>query len=72
MAYLEPSRGVEILSMLIERYLGSLDLPLSKRLLARANQEVAIKIETSSIYQWDFRRRMESSMVDFDPKPCPS
>jgi hypothetical protein len=72
MAYLEPARGREILELLIERYLGNRDLPLSKKLLARAEQEVAINIETSSLYQWDFRQRMQSSLTEIEPKPCPS
>ena len=55
-------RGEEMLKTLLLRYLGSLELPLSKRLLRRAATEVAIEIVPSWQSDWDFTARMQGSV----------
>lgn len=57
-AELHRDRGEEILRALLNRYQGGQDTPLAKRLLAKAETEVAIKLVPASLYTWDFTRRM--------------
>ena len=51
--------GVEILEKLLDRYLGNLENPLAQKLLSKADAEVAIELEPTQVYKWDFRQRME-------------
>lgn len=70
-ARIEPSLGVEILHELLERYLDGTDSPLARRLLAQSDDEVAIVIEPSDIFKWDFRPRMAGSVAGEATKICP-
>ncbi|MFW9994890.1 MAG: pyridoxamine 5'-phosphate oxidase family protein [Candidatus Odinarchaeota archaeon] len=55
-------KGEEILTLLLERYLGNLDSPLAKELLSKSKDEVAIEITPLKIFTWDFTERMGSSL----------
>ena len=70
-AMVEPVRGAEILGLLINRYLVNRDTPLSQQLLGRAEREVAIRIEPTTLYQWDFGDRMKGSFLMTESKVCP-
>lgn len=62
-ATLHPSRGEEILLILLDRYLGGTDSPLARRLLSKSGSEVAIEIVPTSVHSWDFRERMRGSLA---------
>ncbi len=66
-----PARGVEILQLLLQRYLGGLDSPLAARLLANSEGEVALRLEPVSWSTWNFSARMAESSSGSAPKPCP-
>lgn len=57
-ATLHDDRGEEILRVLIERYLGDTHSKLARFLLARTEQETAIRIEPQTLVSWDYRERM--------------
>ncbi len=61
-ATLDPQRGPEILARLLQRYLGGTDSPLAQQLLARQEQEVAIILEPTNHFTWDFTARMRDSL----------
>lgn len=63
LAMLEPERGAEILDRLLLRYLGSLDVPLAVKLRQKAAAEVAIRLQPVKVFQWDYEKRMASSIV---------
>lgn len=67
---LDESRGAETLERLLRRYLGGLDNPLARKLLARRQSEVAIVIEPTSLFSWNFTSRMKDTVGAVD-KPCP-
>jgi hypothetical protein len=50
----------ELLERLIVRYLGNNDSKLAKKLLDDTANEVAIKIEPTNIFSWDYRKRMKT------------
>jgi nitroimidazol reductase NimA-like FMN-containing flavoprotein (pyridoxamine 5'-phosphate oxidase superfamily) len=56
-----PGEGPEILRRLIERYLGDRDVPLSRWLLARAENEIAIRIHPERLITWDYSERMKGA-----------
>ncbi len=56
-ARLHPDAGSAVLHALMERYLDP-DDPLRPRLLAQADQEVAIEIVPERWFSWDFSGRM--------------
>lgn len=58
-ADLIPERGAEILSALVDRYLGTTDSKFARWLLARGPLEVAIRIEPEQLSSWDFTERMQ-------------
>jgi hypothetical protein len=58
-ATLDAVRGEAVLRRLLRRYLGDEDSDLARWLLSRANEELAVRIEPSSIRTWDYTRRME-------------
>ena len=66
-ATINEERGIEILKILLKRYLGSLDSPLAKQLLSRSSPEVAIEIEPVNLFTWDFRKRMKDSLPVGEP-----
>lgn len=53
-----PEGAVETLTALIERYLGSTGTPLARWLLARADDEVCIRITPTELSTWDYTERM--------------
>lgn len=55
---IDSRRGATLLPKLIHRYLGSTDSPLASSLLARAEHEVAIRLDQLRISTWDFTERM--------------
>jgi nitroimidazol reductase NimA-like FMN-containing flavoprotein (pyridoxamine 5'-phosphate oxidase superfamily) len=57
-AELVPARGFEILAALVDRYLGARESRFARWLLARGQDEMAIRIVPSRISSWDFSRRM--------------
>jgi hypothetical protein len=57
-ARLHDERGEQILSVLIERYLGDTSPKLAAFLLARARNETAIAVEPETLVSWDFSERM--------------
>lgn len=70
-ATIDDNLGPDILRQLIERYLGSADSPLARKLLRRQESEVAIIIQPVNLYQWNFNRRMRDSVEQPRQKPCP-
>jgi nitroimidazol reductase NimA-like FMN-containing flavoprotein (pyridoxamine 5'-phosphate oxidase superfamily) len=53
-----PDRGQEILVRLIDRYLENREGRLARWLLARAEGEVAIRLDPIRIQSWDYTSRM--------------
>jgi len=51
--------GATILTRLIKRYLGGTESQLATRLLARAESEVALRLDALRVSTWDFTERME-------------
>ena len=56
---IHPDRGTAILNGLLARYSIRPDSRLSRMLLNRADQEVAIRIEAEWMTSWDFSQRMK-------------
>ncbi|MFX0092313.1 MAG: pyridoxamine 5'-phosphate oxidase family protein [Candidatus Hodarchaeota archaeon] len=63
-AKINEENGLEVLKKLLKRYLGGTDSPLAKKLLSRKSPEVAIEIEPTSFFTWDFTKRMKDSLSD--------
>jgi len=61
-ATLDPARGGEILTRLLQRYGIDLASTLAKSLLAKVEHEVAIRITPSRISSWDFTTRMAGAV----------
>jgi pyridoxamine 5'-phosphate oxidase-like protein len=57
-ATIDVQRGALLLPLLITRYLGGTDSPLASWLLARAENEVAIRLDRMRVRTWDFTARM--------------
>jgi len=57
-----PALGRIMLERLSERYLRGTDTPLSRNLLSRAENEVAIEIRPVRIFAWDYTKRMRNSI----------
>lgn len=70
-ATIDREQGIEILQKLLQRYLGSVDNDLGRRLLARQSPEVAIIIKPTWITSWDFRDRMADTLPGGPDKLCP-
>ena len=54
-----PSKGPEILKILIKKYLGDKESTLSKFLLSHAKNEIAIEITPKKIFHYDYSKRMK-------------
>jgi hypothetical protein len=52
--------GGALLGELLDRYLGGRDSPLARRLLARAADEVAIRVDPARLASWDYSQRMRA------------
>ncbi|MFC4246611.1 pyridoxamine 5'-phosphate oxidase family protein [Natribaculum luteum] len=50
-----------VLRDLLERYLGTTDAPLARRLLSDDRDEVTISIDPETVYGWDYSGRMAGS-----------
>lgn len=65
-ASLHPERGGEILQRLLDRYGIEPKSKLAAMLLARIEQEVAIRIAPERLSSWDFSQRMEGAVAAKD------
>lgn len=70
-ATLLPEQGGEILAALLNRYLGTTTNSLAQNLLKRQATEVAIRLEPTSVYTWDFSDRMRDAHNGAIAKICP-
>ena len=61
-ATITPDPGKDLLRELADRYLGSVETPLARRLLSGDREEVTIEIEPAVVYGWDFTERMADSV----------
>jgi len=74
LACIDEERGVEILEMLLDRYLGSRDNSLADKLLQNSVDEIAIRLDPVNLFSWDFSTRMEDASPGMDlliTKVCP-
>lgn len=70
-AALDAARGADVLRRLLLRYVGDLEAPLSRRLLAQSATEVALIIEPLRVFTWDYSARMQGVAAPDFPKVCP-
>jgi hypothetical protein len=71
-ARIDQTLGVEILNKLLVRYLGGTNNDLASNLLAKSKTEVAIVIEPTRIFVWDYSDRMKDIDTDYaSDKICP-
>jgi hypothetical protein len=61
-ATLEPEGAGALLERLLHRYLGSTDSSLGRFLLARAEEELIVRLLPSWIGSWDYSRRMDDAL----------
>jgi len=54
-----PSKGPEILKLLIKKYLGEKESTLSKFLRGHSQNEIAIEITPTKIFHYDYSKRMK-------------
>ena len=54
-----PSKGPEILKILIKKYLGDKESTLSKFLINHSKNEIAIEITPNKIFHYDYSKRMK-------------
>jgi hypothetical protein len=54
-----PSKGPEILHILIKKYLGKKESTLSKFLKSHSKNEIAIEITPKKIFHYDYSKRMK-------------
>ena len=71
MAEIDPALGLDVLGRLLDRYLGSRDGSLARRLLARSQDEVAIVLTPVQVFTWDYRQRMADAAPPRLDKICP-
>lgn len=60
MATLDRNRAESTLRLLIERYLDQPNTRLAQWLLERSDNEIAIAIEPTSLFSWDYSSRMKA------------
>lgn len=53
--------SIDILNSLIERFIGNKESYLSKYLLKRKDNEIAMEITPSKLFSWDYSKRMNKS-----------
>ncbi len=73
-ASIDQSRGVEILELLLDRYLGGRDNALAENLLGNSSDEVAIRLDPINLFSWNFSARMKDvgpGSDKLDVKVCP-
>ncbi len=61
-AEIRPARGREVLEKVLRKFTGGVSSPLARRLLARAEAEVAIELTPVWMKTWDFTVRMKDSL----------
>ncbi len=61
-ASLEPEGAGALLGRLLDRYLGSADSSLGQFLLARAEEELVVRLRPSQIASWDYSERMQDAL----------
>lgn len=61
-AGLHPDGAAALLERLLDRYLGSTDSSLGDFLLARAEEELVVRLRPIWIASWDYSRRMEDAV----------
>ena len=54
-----PSKGPEILHILVKKYLGEKESTLSKFLESHSKNEIAIEITPKKIFHYDYSKRMK-------------
>lgn len=57
-ASVSPDEDKQLLTTLLERYLGGTDSSLANRLLSKDRTEVVVRINPTKLYTWDFSERM--------------
>lgn len=62
LASLEAEGAFAVLERLLDRYLGSGDSSLGRFLLARAEEELIVRLRPSRIASWDYSRRMQDAL----------
>lgn len=70
-AKINKTRGVEILRILLNRYLGGENSSLAKSLLKEGRKEVAIELQPVKIFSWNFDKRMKNAVSEKRILPCP-
>jgi len=63
-ARVDEEGGKELLTALLERYLGGTDSSLADRLLDEDRKEVRIAIEPRRAFSWDYAARMADAVDD--------
>lgn len=61
-ASLDPDGAAALLERLLERYLSSTDSSLGRFLLARADEELIVRLQPNWMASWDYSRRMEDAV----------
>lgn len=61
---IDENAGGPVLELLLNKYLGGTTSPLAQKLLARAADEVCLRLRPKSIIGWDFSSRMSDSLDD--------
>lgn len=72
LAEIRPAEGDVILRRLLQRYIHDLDHPLARSLLARVDDEVALRLEPQSLHVWNFSTRMTAVPGMDRGKVCPT
>jgi len=62
LASLDSEGASALLEHLLERYLGSIDSGLGRFLLARADEELVVRLRPTWIASWDYSRRMKDAV----------
>ncbi len=57
---LDHDAGGSVLELLLLKYLGGTSSPLARNLLARADDEVCLRLHPRSLVSWDFSARMSN------------
>ncbi|MBT8469921.1 MAG: pyridoxamine 5'-phosphate oxidase family protein [Myxococcales bacterium] len=61
-ANLDADGAAALLERLLDRYLGSTDSSLGRFLLARAEEELIVRLRPNWMASWDYSRRMEDAL----------
>lgn len=61
-ATMSPTGAAELLERLLDRYLGSSDSRLGRFLLARAKEELVVRVRPVRLSSWDYSDRMDDSL----------